>query len=129
MKNKILIADDEIEVLDILKRKLEEKGYTALSTSTAEGCLEIAQKEIPDLILLDIVMPDMNGYQVAQILKDNPATQNIKILFATGQDLEPKAILSRCQELGAFDYLQKPFSMDDLLKKVDEVLKKESAGS
>lgn len=121
---KILIADDEIETLNIIKRKLQEKGFLVFAASTAEGCLEIAKKEIPDLIILDIVMPDMNGYQISQSLKDNPSTKNIKIIFATGQDLEPMAILKHCEELNAFDFLLKPFTVEDLLKKTEEVLKK-----
>ncbi|MDP2938609.1 MAG: response regulator [Candidatus Omnitrophota bacterium] len=123
MAKKILAVDDEIEVLEIIKRKLEEKGYIAFTASSAKECLEIAEKEIPDLILLDIVMPDMNGYQVCAALKDNPKTKNINILFTTGQDLEPKSIIKRCEELGAFDFLLKPFTMEDLLKKVAEILK------
>ena len=123
MAKKILAVDDEIEVLEIIKRKLEEKGYIAFTASSAKECLEIAKKEIPDLILLDIVMPDMNGYQVCAALKDNPKTKNINILFTTGQDLEPKSIIKRCEELGAFDFLLKPFTMEDLLKKVAEILK------
>jgi CheY-like chemotaxis protein len=123
-KNKILIADDEVEVLGILKRKLEEKGYQVSTCATAKDCLEIAAKEIPDIILLDIVMPDMNGYQVCSSLKESPSTKNIKIIFATGQDLEPMSIVKRCQDLDAFDFLLKPFTMETLFKKIEEVLKK-----
>lgn len=123
-KKKILITDDETEILTILKRKLIENGYEASIAFTAQDCLELAKRELPDLILLDIVLPDMNGYEIAQRLKDDSETKNIKILFTTGQDLEPRAIMDRCKELGAFDFLQKPFTLVDLLKKIEEVLKR-----
>ncbi len=124
MKNKILIVDDEIEAMDILEKKLGANGFDVSSTSSAKECLELSQKENPDLIILDIVMPDMNGYEVAQGLINNPATSNIKILFTTGQDLEPMSIIKHCQELKAYDFLLKPFSFEDLLKKIGEVLNK-----
>ncbi len=124
MAHKILIADDEVEILQILQKKLEEKGYLVSTCATAKDCLEAAQKETPDLLLLDIVMPDMNGYQIASNLKDNPTTENIRILFTTGAELEPMAIIKRCQELGVFDFLLKPFTLADLLKKIEEILKK-----
>lgn len=124
MKTKILIADDELEILDVLKRRLEKEGFDVLATSCAKDCLELAKSPAPDLILLDIVMPDMNGYEVAKSLKNEPTTKNIKILFTTGQDLEPMAIINRCKELDATDFLLKPFSIEDLLKKINEVLNK-----
>lgn len=122
VKKKILITDDETDILAMLKKKLSESGYEASIAFTAEDCLELAKRELPDMILLDIVLPDMNGYEVAQKLKDNPETENIKILFTTGQDLEPRSIMDRCAELGAFDYLQKPFTLEELLKKIEDVL-------
>jgi Response regulators consisting of a CheY-like receiver domain and a winged-helix DNA-binding domain len=121
-KKKVLITDDETEILTILKKKLSESGYEASIAFTAEDCLELAKRELPDIILLDIILPDMNGYEVAQKLRDDPETENIKILFTTGQDLEPRAIMDRCKELGAFDYLEKPFTLEELLKKIEEVL-------
>ena len=122
-KKKVLIIDDEAQILDIIRKKIEAEDFTCFLASSAEEGIRISKEKLPDLILLDIVMPDKNGYEVCQILKSNPQTKDIKILLTTGKDLTPEGLVQRCLDLGADDYILKPINLKNLIDKIEEILK------
>ena len=103
----MLIVDDEKEIRDLLKEKLEQEHFLVITASGAEEAIILANKEKPDLILMDIAMQGIDGYAACQKLKDDPNTEKIPVLFLTGKDLDPKSIIERCQSLSAAGYISK----------------------
>jgi len=115
----VLIVDDTETNVDILVDTLGE-DYDIAVAMDGESALEIAEEDSPDLILLDIMMPDMDGYEVCKRLKDNPETADIPVIFLsalTGADEKQKGL-----ELGAVDFLTKPFNPSEIQDKVKEHL-------
>ncbi len=123
MKN-ILIVDDEEEVRALLQDKLRKSGYGVMAVKGGEDALEACKVFSPDLILLDIAMPDMNGYQACNELREHKKTKKVPVLFLTGKDLDSRAIEERCGSLGAAGYLSKTSSLKEILDKIEEVLNK-----
>lgn len=121
-QRKILIADDEVEVLEIMEKRLKENGYAVKAVSKGQDALLACKQEKFDMILLDIAMPDMDGYAVASVLAREKITKDIPIIFLTGKELTPEGILDRVEQLGAYDFITKPFIFEDLLAKVKEVI-------
>jgi DNA-binding response OmpR family regulator len=117
---KILIADDERDIRDLVAFALRFAGYEVLTTSNGEEAVRAVLEEAPDLILLDVRMPRMTGYEACRQIKEQPGTQDIPIVFlsAKGQEAEVNAGL----QLGAVEYIVKPFSPDDLLTRVKAIL-------
>ena len=116
LRYNILIVDDVQLNLDIATHMLEENNYHLYTASNGEEALEAIAKENFDLILLDIMMPDLNGMDVCTILKNNPSTQDIPIIFVTVKtDIDS---LTKGFELGAVDYITKPFHASELLARV-----------
>lgn len=119
---KILIAEDERDIRDLVSFTLQYAGYDVLTASNGEEALQLAFKEKPDLILSDVRMPKMTGYEVCKRLKADPETQHIPVVFlsAKGQEAEVQTGLA----VGATDYLLKPFAPDQLMARVAEILAK-----
>jgi len=115
-KNKILIVDDFIENLQIACNILQSAGYSLSIASNGSKAIEIARNFLPDLILLDIMMPEMDGYEVCAYLKNNELTKEIPIIFLTAK-IEPGSI-GKAFEMGAVDYIAKPFNEIELLARV-----------
>ncbi len=117
---KILVAEDERDIRDLIAFTLQFAGYDVLTASNGEEAYQVATKEIPDLILSDVRMPKMTGYEACKLIKANPATQHIPVVFlsAKGQDQEVQTGL----QAGATEYLLKPFAPDQLMSKVAEIL-------
>ena len=117
---KILIADDKPEVVELVRVTLEREDYEIVDASNGKEALKKARLEKPDLILLDIVMPKMDGFEVCRKLKKDPEIKDIPILMLTakGQEGDKK----RGREVGASDYITKPFSPSALLIKIEEIL-------
>ena len=120
MPKKILIVDDEPEVLNLFEKKLKNCGYNVLATTTGEMAIQMAKDISPDLIILDIRRPGIDGTQVFEYLKQDATTQHIPVLFVTAVD-SPREII-RHFELGAENYLMKPVSPKVLLNEVEEIL-------
>ena len=118
-KPTILAVDDTIENLDVLETLLEE--YRFLDATNGPDAIELAKTQPIDLILLDIMMPKMNGFEVAKILKSDEKTQEIPIIFLTARNDE-KAI-EKAYTLGAADYISKPFLPKELLARVKKELR------
>ncbi|MDD5484009.1 MAG: response regulator [Kiritimatiellae bacterium] len=120
-KKKILLIEDEPCQIMMVKFRLEANDFDFISAPDGERGLQKAFNEKPDLILLDIVMPKMNGYEVCRRLRRNPATRDIPVILFTasaGND-----IIQKCPACGADDYIIKPFESADLVAKIKAWLK------
>ncbi len=120
---KILIVDDEKEIRELIKEKLTQNKYSVMTASSAQEGIIIAKTSQPDLILLDIAMPEMDGYLTCEKLKQDSKTRDIPVLLLTGKDLESKSVMERCNDVGACDYISKMTSLKELLEKVKEIIK------
>jgi CheY-like chemotaxis protein len=117
---KILVAEDERDIRDLIAFTLQFAGHQVLTANNGEEAVQITQKEIPDLVLTDVRMPKMTGYEACKLIKADPATQHIPVVFlsAKGQEAEVQTGL----DSGADEYLLKPFAPDQLTRKVAEIL-------
>jgi CheY-like chemotaxis protein len=118
-KRKILVVDDEPNVRKLLRTLLKKK-FTVLEAEDGSQAVNVASTEKPDLILMDIMMPKMDGYSSCYALKSKPATRSIPIIMLTAIDLRLNLQLSR--EIGADGYITKPFNSRDLLDNITQVL-------
>ena len=107
---KILVIDDEPEITDIVETFLTESGYTVEVENTAKNALEKARKFNPEVILLDIMMPDIDGYNVCQEIKNDPALAHIPVIFLTGKDRNDD--MGRSFKAGGDMFIKKPFSCE-----------------
>ncbi len=112
-RKKILVIDDETEFVDMLKMRLEANRYEVITAADGAEGVDKALKEGPDLIILDIVMPKMDGYQVLLRLKNEDQTRHVPIVMLTAKS--ESGSIFRSQELRADDYLIKPFDTQELL--------------
>ncbi len=117
---KILVVDDKPEVVELVTATLEGEGYQIICAFDGREALEKIGREKPDLVLLDIVMPKMNGFEVLSEVKNDPQTKDIPIIMITakGQKLDE----DKGRRLGAEDYIIKPFSPSHLLRKIEEIV-------
>lgn len=118
---KILVVDDLLENLRLLASLLMAEGYEVKRAPDGSMALSNVPRFQPDLILLDIMMPDMDGYEVCQRLKANPQTQDIPIIFLSALDLTFDKV--KAFEVGAADYINKPFHPAEVLARVKNQLK------
>src|SRR3990172_1477878 len=123
MQIKILVVDDEKAIVNTLKIALESDNYKVIKAYTGDGAIRKARSEAPDLILLDIMLPDMTGYEICDRLRKDPLTRFIPIIMLTGMG-ETGRIPG--MYLGADDYITKPFDPDELKSKIHEVLRRRS---
>ena len=119
MKKKILIVDDEEDILHFLELVLREKGYEVGTAMNGQDALTKAQIEKPDLVLLDIMMPQMDGWEVLKLLRVDDETANIPVAMLSART-EAKDRVQGLQE-GAIDYICKPFSLAELLAKIETI--------
>jgi two-component system, OmpR family, alkaline phosphatase synthesis response regulator PhoP len=122
MKKKILVVDDEKDIVDIIKYNLErENEFDVLTATNGKEALEKAELN-PDLIILDIMMPYLNGFEVCKKLKNNPLTSSIPIIFLTAKENEIDEIIGL--EIGADDYILKPISPRKVIARVKSVIRR-----
>lgn len=114
--SRILVVDDVIENIQLAGTILKEKGYQLNIARNGKQALQVVEKTKPDLILMDVEMPEMNGYECCKVLKANPETQDIPIIFLTS-NMESNDIVKGF-ELGAVDYVGKPFHASELLARI-----------
>ena len=119
-KQRILIVDDTKDILAVVSRRLQSWGYEPLTAESGEEGLQIAEETVPDLILLDIMMPKMKGRDVCARLKANPKTQRIPVIFLTALGLADH--IRAGMDLGAEDYIVKPFEPAELKERIAIVL-------
>src|SRR4030067_2215437 len=120
-KKRILVVDDEVDLVETVRFSLEGEGYQVLVSYNGEDALNKARKENPDLILLDLMLPKLDGYKVCRLLKFDERYKHIPILMLTAKTQEKDKLLGK--ETGADEYITKPFEMDDLVEKIKSYLK------
>ncbi len=115
-KNRVLIVDDDPHALEILSRLLGREGYDCQTVDSGQGCLELLHRETFDVIVLDVMMPVMDGLQVCEHLRGNPATRAIPVILLTAKDdMETR---SRGMALGVSEFLTKPLNKQELFTRI-----------
>ena len=122
MPEKILVVDDEKDLLELVEYNLGKEGYKVLTAENGIDALKAAKKEIPSLVVLDIMLPGMQGLEVLRELKKRPESQSIPVILLTAKGEELDKVLGL--ELGADDYVTKPFSPRELVARVKAVLRR-----
>jgi DNA-binding response OmpR family regulator len=120
MPKKILIVDDEPSIIVPLQFIMEQNGYEILVAFSGEEAMEVVARHRPDLILLDIMLPVVDGFEVCQRVRENPDWKDIRIVLVTAVGTE--ADMTKGLDLGADAYVTKPFANADLIAKVKELL-------
>ncbi len=118
----ILIADDEADIVELLEYNLQHEGYNVLSAPNGLIALEMAQKHQPDLVILDVMMPEMTGYEVATSMKSHTKTKNIPFIFLTARSEEENEI--KGLNLGADDYIHKPIKPKILKSRINSIFRR-----
>ena len=121
-QKKILVVDDEQDLLDLISYNLQRNGYDVVSAKSGNDALELAAREEPDLILLDLMLPGVDGTEVARRLKTDSRTAHVPLIMLTAKGEETDVVVGLT--LGADDYITKPFSMKILLARIAVVLRR-----
>jgi CheY-like chemotaxis protein len=121
-KKRILIVEDQAGIVNMLRMRLEANNYEVITAGDGQEGLERAHNENPSLIVLDVMLPKMNGYKVCQLLKSDPKYKRIPIIISSGRT--PQEIRRVSQEVGADAYVSKPFEAETLLSKMKELLER-----
>jgi len=121
-KSRILIIDDDKDILDITRTFLESRGYEVLQANTGKEALKVVSESRPNLVLLDVMMPKMDGFWLCRVLKSDPKLQHIPVIFLTAKDDAQSRIEG--QKCGGDDYLTKPFDLDALNLRIKAQLKR-----
>ncbi|MFA5089181.1 MAG: response regulator [Candidatus Omnitrophota bacterium] len=122
-KNKIVFIDDEKDMVRLLQIELETEGYEVKSAFDGKSGLELIRGSIPDLVLLDVMMPDMSGYEVLKALRDDPLTRSLPVIMLTAKGLENE--IQKGLDLGADEYIPKPFHPGLLIKRIQTLLSRD----
>lgn len=125
MSDRILVVDDEKDLVELVKYNLEKEGFEVAVAYDGEGAIATGEREIPSLIVLDIMLPNIDGLEVCRRLKRNPVTAHIPIIMLTAKGEEADRVVGL--ELGADDYVVKPFSVRELIARVKTVLRRTGA--
>jgi DNA-binding response OmpR family regulator len=116
----VLVADDDADVLALVTRRLQRAGYQVITAGDGAEALQLARDNLPDVAVLDIMMPKLSGYDVTERLREDPATERMPIILLTARVQE--ADVDRGFAAGADDYIRKPFSPQELCVRVDAIL-------
>ncbi len=122
----VMIVDDSPTEVHVMKTALEQHGFETVSASNGSECIILAREVRPDLILMDVVMPGVNGFQATRTLTRDPSTQSIPVVMVTTKALETDRIWGMRQ--GAVDYIVKPVTASALVAKAQEVLRRSEEG-
>ncbi len=120
IKKRILVVDDEPDIVETIKYLVESEGYSCLTAFDGESALNIAKEEKPDLIILDVMLPKINGYKVCRLLKFDAKYKNIPILMITARTQQEDILIG--EETGANEYITKPFDINNVLNKINSYL-------
>ena len=123
-KKKILVVDDEEDILELVRYNLSREGYEVTCASSGEDGLKAARNELPDLIVLDLMLPGIDGLEVARLLKNDNSTKNIPVIMLTAKGEEADIVTGL--ELGADDYITKPFSPRIMIARIRAVLRRKT---
>ncbi len=120
MKKKIIIEEDILDLSTILQKVVESLGYSSLLASNGREAVDMAAAELPDLILMDMVMPEMDGFQATRLIRQNPKTSSIPILAVTALGTHKNRVdILQC---GCDDYIAKPFKFEQLISRIEKLL-------
>jgi CheY-like chemotaxis protein len=122
MKKKILLVEDNPATVDIIQTELEYLGYDSAVAENGQKAVDLAATFHPDLIVMDISLPKMNGLEATTLIRNNPQTQNIPVLAATARALPGDR--EKCIQAGCDDYIAKPFTHRELGEAIKKLLKK-----
>lgn len=117
----IVIVDDENDILELVKDILETANYRVLTANNGKEALEILEQRVPDLVILDMMMPGMSGREIAEWIRKNPKTKDVKIIFLTVANFSETG-KDMLKKLKVGDYITKPFENEDLLRRIKQVL-------
>ena len=123
---RILVVEDESDIRQILAYNLGQAGHEVFTADRGAAALNLAQKERPDLVLLDLMLPDISGLEICRQLKTDPALREVPVMMLTARSEEIDRVVGF--ELGADDYVVKPYSLRELLLRVDAVLRRTTPG-
>ncbi len=121
-KKKILVIEDELDIIKIIEFNLTQEGYNIISINSGKEAISTVQKEEPDLIILDIMIPDLDGFEICKLLKANDNLKHIPIIMLSAKSQEHSIVTGL--ELGADDYITKPFSVHILVARIRAVLRR-----
>jgi two-component system phosphate regulon response regulator PhoB len=121
----ILVVEDEKDIVDLIEYHLKQSGFSVISALDGPSGLEVARKRRPSLVILDLMLPGMDGKDICRALKSNPLTQSIPVLILTARAEEMDRVIGF--ELGADDYVTKPFSPRELVLRVKAILRRKEA--
>ena len=124
---RILIVDDESDVTELLEYKLEQEGYRVATLNDPLACIAKVREFEPELVLLDIMMPELSGIQLCRIIRADPITQDIPIIFLSARGEVEDRI--KGLEAGAEDYISKPFNTNELLLRISKMLRRSGSRS
>ncbi len=119
---KILVVDDEVDVTDLVAYHLRAKGFQVECVNNPNASLGVARSLLPDLVMLDVMMPDLNGVQICRLLRADPQLKSVPVIFLTARTEESDRIQGL--ETGADDYVCKPFSTKELMLRVQSILRR-----
>jgi two-component system response regulator VicR len=122
MANKIMVVDDEPDVVDLVKLVLESDGFDVVTAYSGKEALEKIVKDMPDLVLLDIMMPGMDGWEVYSRIRANPKTKDIPVAMLTAKSQSIDKMIG-LHVVKVNDYITKPFGRSELLERVKRILK------
>jgi two-component system phosphate regulon response regulator PhoB len=120
MKSKILVVDDEPDALELIKFNLKREGFEVLTASDGSEALRLARTQLPDLVVLDLMLPEIDGLAVCKALRSQPETAGLPVIMLTAKAAEIDRVLGL--ELGADDYVTKPFSLRELVLRIRNLL-------
>ena len=126
-KGKILVVDDEEHILELIRYNLDASGYEVIEASDGDDAVKKAINEVPDLILLDLMLPGKDGYDVCRELRSNGKTKAVPIIMLTAKSEEIDKILGL--ELGSDDYITKPFDLGEVIARIESNLRRYSISS
>lgn len=121
---KVLVVDDDSDIVELLEYNLTKEGYSVLTASNGKKAIDIAKTFVPDLILLDIMMPQLDGIETGRILRQNPDIKNTYILFLTARSEEYSEVAAF--EVGADDYITKPIKPRALMSRINALFRREA---
>lgn len=121
-KLRILLADDETDVALVARTRLEVSGYEVITAADGEEALRLFRQQRPDLVLLDILMPKLDGFQVCALIKSDPLTHDVPVIIFSASSSHSLSLEKKCLELGANDCIRKPYSGENLLARIEALL-------
>jgi CheY-like chemotaxis protein len=122
----ILLADDEPDIVLVTKTRIQLNGYDVVTASDGEAALVLIRETQPDLIVLDLKMPKLDGFQVCKIVKSDPALSQIPVLLFSASSTYALCLEKQCLQLGADGYIRKPFDVKELLGKIAGLIKQQA---